>query len=241
MSTEQEPMRASRFINFETGKVELAPRQLERAQSDEEWTIKQKIDYFQCRVEVWQIAPAVEMLKMIEATKATKNEPTPAWCHSAYGLVFILASYFEMVGKILRLGSSQWKGGDKDFIEGFRHIYPNSPFLNSHLADENADPRDPMGQIGEICDLMRNGLFHLGFTKKNFFIHNQPEKFENDFEYHLEPIDEKHAAELYYLNPHALTRTIVDHFGRFIEELRKDTALHANFVKFIDDFHKPRR
>ena len=45
----------------------------------------------------------------------------------------------------------------------------------------------------------------------------------------------------YAVNPHRMTRTIVDHFGKFIHELRTstDAELHQKFLEFVQDFHEP--
>jgi hypothetical protein len=103
--------RSSRFIDFNEGRVVLDPESFVD-QASRPWTLEQKIDFFECRVDVWQLGVAVEMLKQIEA-----HEPPSIWSHAAYGLLSVIASYFEMVGKVLNPRSG-----------------PRCPFRNSFLS-----------------------------------------------------------------------------------------------------------
>jgi len=58
--------------------------------------LPEKIELFECIVEVWQLGVAVAMLNRIE------REPPPSiWCHSAFGLLSVMLSYFETIGKSL--------------------------------------------------------------------------------------------------------------------------------------------
>ena len=84
---------------------------------------KQPIEHmlivFECRVDVWQFGPAVEMLKLIEAAQQTS-----VWAHAAYTLLGATFSYFEMVGKILNPASSVRRTSGPDFNVGFCDVYP---------------------------------------------------------------------------------------------------------------------
>jgi len=234
MLTAQKPFRVSRFIDFNTGAVNCHPDLLASSQVDDPWSLKQQIDYFQCRVEVWQLSPAVEMLKQIEG----HDNDTVAWCHADYGLLFILTSYFEMVGKILNPNSNQWRSGDTDFNIGFCDIYPTLG-VSQPEAGSNHDRHhdDTIPHVAKIRDLMRNGLFHLGFTKRNFIIHNSP-NYPRDFE-HQPVADRKGFADVYLMNPHKVTRSIVEHFGKFIDELRDpaNDVRQKKFQDFAGNFH----
>jgi hypothetical protein len=95
--------RTSRFIDFNTGTVITAPMDLKKSMPAT-MTTDQKIDLFECRVEVWQLGVAAEMLKQIEAAR----NPS-IWSHAAYGLVSVSFSYFEMIGKTLNSGSAPSK------------------------------------------------------------------------------------------------------------------------------------
>jgi hypothetical protein len=234
MPDSQMPFRASRFIDFNTGTVHCHPDLLAESQGTDPWSLKQEIDYFQCRVEVWQLSPAVEMLKQIES----HHNSAVAWCHAAYGLLFILTSYFEMVGKILNPNSNQWRSGDRDFNFGFCDVYPTLPLSQPEAGsaqDRHHDNTIP--HVAKIRDLMRNGLFHLGFTKRNFLIHNSP-SFPLDFV--CQPVvDPRGTADVYLMNPHMVIRSIVGHFGKFIDDLRDpaNAARQQKFQDFAGKFH----
>ena len=232
--------RVSRFIDFNRGEVFFDPMALCDSQGTGEWSLKQKIDFFQCRVEVWQLSPAVEMLKQIDS----HHKKTDAWCHAAYGILFIVTSYFEMVGKILNLKANQWRSGDMDFKIGFCDVYPTIPLAQPENGESQDYHDDTIPHVAQLRDLMRNGLFHLGFTKKNFVIHNSP-AYTDDFT--VQPVVSNPGepvafGELYLMNPHRVARTLVEHFGKFIEELRlpTNTARQQQFAKFVDEFHDPK-
>ena len=109
--------RSSRFIDFNEGRVILDPESFVD-QVSRPWTLEQKIDFFECRVDVWQLGVAVEMLKQIEA-----HEPPSIWSHAAYGLLSVIASYFEMVGKVLNPRSGPSRTSSVDFNWGFCNVY----------------------------------------------------------------------------------------------------------------------
>ena len=66
-------------------------------------------------VDVWQLGAAVAILRQIEVPP-----PPSIWSHSAYGLLSIVFTYFEMLGKSLRASG---KSGE-DFNMGFCDVYP---------------------------------------------------------------------------------------------------------------------
>ena len=95
MKTMTDAFPKSEFIDFNAGVVYATPDTLFRSMR-EPWSIDDKIRLFECRVEVWQLGVAVAILRQIEA-----SEQPSIWSHAAYGLVSILTSYFEMIGKTL--------------------------------------------------------------------------------------------------------------------------------------------
>jgi hypothetical protein len=233
-----ENYRVSRFIDFNKGEVFCDPMTLFNAQGGSEWSLKQKIDFFQCRVEVWQLSPAVEMLKQVEASK----QLSAAWSHAAYGIVFIVTSYFEMVGKILNPNSNRWRTSDTDFNYGFCDAYPTLPLAQAEPGETQDYKDETIPHVAKVRDMMRNGMYHLGFTKKNFEIHNSPTS-PHDFE--VQPVTNYPSkpfgfADLYLMNPHQVTRTLVEHFGKFIDELRlpANAARQQKFLDFVDKFHE---
>jgi hypothetical protein len=213
--------RTSKYINFNTGRVILDPETFS-AQVPEPMNLDQKIDFFECRVDVWQLGVAVEMLKQIEAASGDS-----VWCHAAYGLLSVITSYYEMVGKVLNPDSKKKDTSSKDFNVGFADVFPDFAHRHGVVA------------VSAYRDLMRNGMYHLGYPKKNFLIHNAP-GIPHDLEVHN--IGERKDGHLYvgivYLfNPHRVTRTLVKHFGGFMTRLRADPQLREKFEEFFDDFH----
>ena len=114
------PFRSSRYIDFNTGMVMTAPMDLKTTMS-KPWTVAQKIDLFECRVEVWQFGVAAEILKQIEA-----NQPPSIWSHAAYALVSVGFTYFEMIGKTLNPNSASSRTASEDFNVGFCKLTRNS-------------------------------------------------------------------------------------------------------------------
>ena len=109
--------RSSQFIDFNSGVVSLPPMELVRIlppRSNQ--TIDQMLLLFACRVDVWQLGPAVEMLKAMDVA----HEQTSVWAHAGYALLGVGFSYFEMVGKILNPKSKSRGSSSSDF----NHVFP---------------------------------------------------------------------------------------------------------------------
>lgn len=87
--------------------------------------------------------------------------------------------------------------------------------------------------------MLRNGIYHLGYTKRGVILHNSPD-VKDDFEGLLIPRGGKNFTMAFGVNPHSLTRTIVKHFPTFIARLRDPalTGLRKKFEEFVDDFHE---
>jgi hypothetical protein len=220
--------RASEFIDFNAGVVFATPDTLYTSMP-QPWSIDDKIRLFECRVEVWQLGPAVAILKQIEA-----NQPPSIWSHAAYGLVWILTSYFEMIGKSLNPNSRTSGTAGEDFAAGFRDVYP-------HYTLQMPDGRTlPDARLQHAWTVLRNGIYHLGYTKRGVVLHNSPD-VQDDFEGLPIPQGGNVYTMALGVNPHSLTRTIVNHFPTFVARL-KDTAqtgLRKKFKEFVDDFHAP--
>ena len=78
------------------------------------WSLQDKILVFHCRVDVWLLGRAVEILKEIEG-----HDHPSAWSHSVYGLLFVVVYYFEMIGKTLIPKSARSGTAQIDFNYGF--------------------------------------------------------------------------------------------------------------------------
>ena len=137
--------------------------------------------------------------------------------------------------------SNEYKTGDRDFNLGFCNVYPDHPF-SQRVAGTTGLNDNAFPFIGQLRDRLRNGMSHIGFTKRTFDIHNSS-KVEDDFTVFPVGSSPSDPAPIpfYVANPHRITRTIVDHFGKFIHDLRTstDAELHEKFLEFVQDFHGP--
>ncbi len=164
--------RRSPFINFDTGDVLHPPMDLisilppVAGQS-----IDQMIVVFYNRVDVWTFGPAVEMLKAME----TVGGDTSIWRHAGYALLATCVTYFEMIGKIVNPGSARRGTAGDDFNYGFCDVYPAFAVAGSSRRDAS------LPAVVVFRDRLRNGLYHLGFTKHGLWLHNAPEKCAEDF------------------------------------------------------------
>jgi len=223
--------RKSRFIDFNKGHVFVHPMQFAR-ETKPPWGLAQKIDIFECRVEVWQLGVSVEILKEIE-----RHESPSIWSHAAFGLVAVIFTYFEMIGKTLNPKSDTCGTAAGDFNHGFCDVYPGFKPLNGDYRDSS------LPQVRAFRDRIRNGMYHLAGTKSNLAIHNEQNdpKFKADF---VVADDGSGGDPMYFMNPHRVTRTIVDHFPGFVARLRKSESesgmLSNKFEEFFDTFHEAR-
>jgi hypothetical protein len=214
--------RSSPYIEFNSGTVVTPPMELsgERIRPH---SLDDMLDLFECRVDVWQLGPAVQVLKQIE----THSEPS-VWSHTAYALLAIVFTYFEMIGKTLNPASKSSGTANLDFNYGFCDVYPAFDLTNGDREDA------ALPDVREFRDRVRNGLYHLGYTKGNLFIHN--EQSPDDFF-----IDRRGPKPVYLMNPHRVTRTIVAHFPSFMGRLRDPDQqfddLRARFRRFFGEFH----
>jgi hypothetical protein len=219
------PFRSSEFIDFNAGTVTIQPMQLQGTLPDSPQR-KDHLRVFECRVDVWQLGVAVQLLKEMES-----HSPSSIWFHAAYGLISISFSYFEMIGKILNPQSAKSKTASKDFNVGFCDVYKDCA-PSSGKYDDSSVP-----EVREFRDRVRNGMYHLGYTKMNLLIHNNPSFSPKDFDVRVR----SDGTRLYYVNPHAATRTIVDHFPTLIQRLNdadgKYDGLRQKFDQFFGDFH----
>lgn len=141
--------RNSKYIDFNARTVHVAPMEL-FAQKTSPLTLDDKIDIFECRVEVWQLGVAVAALTSIEA-----NQPPSIWSHAAYGLLSCAISYFEMLGKTLNPKSKTSGTAGVDFNYGFCNVYPS--FANPFGRYQDQD----VPHVQQFRDRLRNGLYHL--------------------------------------------------------------------------------
>lgn len=201
------------------------------------WSLQDKILVFHCRVDVWLLGPAVEILKEIEG-----HEHPSAWSHSAYGLLSVVMSYFEMIGKTLNPKSARSNTASVDFNYGFCDVYDGYRPASGNYSDyidagqKKKIPNPDMEDVKQFRNRLRNGLYHLAATKEDLWIHNRQDISEKDFD--IIPA----YGDRYYVNPHSMVRTIVNHFPTFIERLRNPDpqydTMRAKFEDFIDNYQK---
>ena len=216
------PYRTSRYIDFDAGTVTIEPMQLARQKSCP-LSLDDKIELFECRVDVWQLGTAVAFLTAIDSHK-----PPSIWSHAAYGLLSCALSYFEMIGKTLNPKSKPFGTAGIDFNYGFCDVYPSFASRNGSYQDKD------IPQVKEFRDRLRNGLYHLACTKEHLWIHDDLHLTVDDFHVTTHPPPE------YCVNPHRMVRSLVGHFPSFISRLRdaNNSHLRDGFEAFFDEYHK---
>lgn len=217
-------LRESRYIDLDIGTVVMPPMELSRQRSAPR-TLDDMIDLFDCRVDVWQLGPAVQILKQIETSPGCS-----VWRHAAYALLGIVFTYFEMIGKSLNPASQPRGTSQVDFNYGFCDVYPAFGSASVGRTDQE------LPDVAAFRDRARNGLYHLGYTKGNLFIHNDSSLAIDDFF-----VDRREPEPKYLVNPHQMTRTIVGHFPSFMGRLRDSGGayddLRSRFERFFVEFH----
>lgn len=213
--------RSSPYIDFETGTVVTPPMVLSQQRS-RPWSSDDMLDFFECRVDVWQLGPAVEILKDLD-----RNAPNPAsvWAHGAYALLAVVFTYFEMIGKTLNPNSKSTGTAGPDFNYGFCDVYPSFAPTSAHNFKDSSLP-----DVAAFRDRVRNGIYHLGHTKGNLFLWKEPS--QADFF-----VDRGSADSKYFVNPHGATRTIVAHFPGFMARVRASAQMRGRFKRFFNEFH----
>ncbi len=96
----------------------------------------------------------------------------------------------------------------------------------------------PDVRLRHAWTVLRNGIYHLGYTKRGVVLHNSPD-VKDDFEGLLIPRAGTSYTTALGVNPHSLTRTVVNHFPTFIARLKNpaQAGLRKKFEEFVDDFH----
>ena len=104
----------------------------------------------------------------------------------------------------------------------------------------------PELEVSEFQDRVRNGMYHLAYTKSGLWIHHDNRVGTSDFDTKLpselpRKLGLSGTSRVYLMDPHRATRTIGQHFGGFIARLRQPgsepAAMQRKFLEFFDDFH----
>lgn len=213
--------RESEYIDFNTGIVKIPPLQLQfRTAMAGKTSFVDSVRLFQCRVEVWQLGVAVQILQGIEY-----GHPPSVWSHAAYTLLAILFDYFETIGRVLNPDSQTYDQAEANFVHGFRDVYP-------HFTTASGQDHDP----AEFHQRAAAGLFVWGSTAHGLWVHNTTTISSQDFDIVLKnPRDS--TTHKYYINPHSTTRTVIEHFPTVIARLNDPNpqydALRARFLEFV--------
>lgn len=222
--------RSSPYIDFDSGDVRFPPMALRQIlEPVAHQSLDQMLMDFECRVDVWQFGPAVAMVKLMEAR--APDDQRSVWAHAGYVLLGACFTYFEMIGKILNPDSAGRNTSNTDFNYGFCDVYPA-------FATAGADRSDPaLPDVKQFRDRVRNGLYHLGYTKRGVWIHHQPDQWPEDF-----TVTTERGMRMYRVNPHHLIRTLVAHFPMLLIRLRNTSGacdgLRSKFREFYVDFHE---
>lgn len=132
----------------------------------------------------------------------------------------------------------------EDFNWGFGDVYPSFVPANGIYTDKlpvptgRHPPNPDVARIIEFRDRIRNGMYHLAYTKNGVWLHNDPGY--QDFQITQEPAPGNPTQTLtrYRMNPHQVIRTLVDHFPTFIARVRnRSSSLQNKFESFFDDYH----
>jgi hypothetical protein len=171
---------------------------------------------------VWHLGVAAQMLKQIEL-----YSPPSIWSHSAYGLLSILINYFETIGRLLNPRDAMSTTMAVDFSCGFHDVYQDP----TTTSGKEYEPE-------EFYRRARSGLFSLGSTQSGLWLHNDRNVSLRDFDI-IQKNPHDPATLKYYINPHAVVRTVINHFPTFIARLNNpDTrfdTLRRRFRTFMGD------
>lgn len=218
--------RESDFVDFNSGRVKVAPIQLQfRLKLAGPLRPSDLVRLFECRMEVWYLGVAVQMLHEIEF-----EQPPAIWSHAAYGLLALLFTYFEIIGKLFNPAATDSVVSALDFDCGFREVY-GDPLST---AGQSYDPK-------EFYTRARNGLYQLGTTPHGLWVHNERTISTQDFDI-IQKNPNDPATLKYYVNPHSLTRTLVEHFPTVIRRLNAQDqqydGLRLRFQTFFGDMRE---
>jgi hypothetical protein len=173
-------------------------------------------------MEVWYLGVAVQMLHEIEY-----EQPPAIWSHAAYGLLALLFTYFEVIGKVLNPDARDSGDTASDFDYGFRDVYGDL----TTSAGKSYDPK-------EFYARAHNGLYQLGTTPRGLWVHNERSISTKDFDV-IQKNPSDPATLKYYVNPHSMARTIVNHFPTLIQRLNDSSeqydAMRVRFNAFFGD------
>lgn len=168
-------------------------------------TLDDKITIFEDRVLGWQMEIAQQLVDKVP--------------HSGFGVLSILASYFEMISRF-REGSCSTAKPDKFFRLGIRSVFSNLS------CDDDT--------LKILWEDLRSGPYHYGVTGPRVRLSAS-----------YPPLDFAKPGDpnLVKVNPHALPRVLTEHLKEYVARLRNpvEAQLRAKFEARFDWQGNPQR
>jgi hypothetical protein len=139
--------------------------------------------------------------------------------HAAFGALFILVNYFEMIAHY-HAGTAAGKAPREWFYEGVRLVFPDD------LNKQNRADADSL--LDKLYVKVRCGLYHVGRTRSGIGLWGK-----------REPITYFRSGQL-FINPHALAGALKYHFHEYVERLKNpsETELRNAFESRFDEAEK---
>lgn len=152
-------------------------------------------------------------IRMAEHLAEQFQENRGPFSESGFFILAGMASYFETIWQFIS-GTDSRNRSKKFFVAGFREVYPTCALSDS--------------EIGEICDWLRNGMYHSSMPKHDTHLSR-----------HYSEAIRKDADGL-DINPHELVRDIRCHFLGYMRRLRNsnETVLRAAFEKRVAELDR---
>jgi hypothetical protein len=183
------------------------------------WSSKYSSDDFPLNYEHWTVEDKINLFEdqvigwQLGIADEIINKNAGKNPHAGFAVLSIILSYFERIGKYLDgyAGTSQPKAY---FIKGLNSVFP--------LLEEHS----------EIIDLLyyqvRCGMYHEAIIGGQIIL-------SADYSEPIQVIDE--LSPVVAINPHTLTTALIEHFTKYINDLRKsstDDVILINFLKRFD-------
>ncbi|MDB5389525.1 MAG: hypothetical protein JWM11_5171 [Planctomycetaceae bacterium] len=166
--------------------------------------ICEKIDAFENHIFIRQLRIA-----QVLGERFCENNPIDPLAESAFAIVSICFSYFEMIEQFCRGQSSDGQSWDF-FKRGFERVFPS-------FVIASAD-------VKQLYKTMRCGMYHTAMPTDRYRLSRE---LSASF---------KKVNGLIEINPVRLTDEIIYHFNRYCHDLRSgnDSALQQSFEMMFD-------
>jgi hypothetical protein len=162
-------------------------------------TLENKIDVFADRINGWQLGIAKKIVKLEIQ-------------HGGFALLYIVFSYFEMIGMYSSGYIGEYKS-KSNFKKGVKLTFPE------------IGPEEDIF-LNTLYENVRCGLYHLGMTKRKVMLRCD---FPGSISFHLE-------SKFVVICPDRLVEDLDIRFQNYLTELRnpKNSELRKNFESRFD-------